>query len=73
METISIKTGILKSQPFKKLFKIIKREIKNKDILVITSKIVALEQGRMVKLKTVRISKKARKLARKFSLRPAIT
>lgn len=72
MEIIPIKTGLLKIKPFSQLMHLIKGKIKNGDILVMTSKIIALEQGRMVKLSTVKASKKAKKLAKEFSLKPEI-
>lgn len=44
--------------------------VENNDILVLTSKIVAHIEGRLVKLSEIKPSEKAKKLAEKFSLQP---
>jgi coenzyme F420-0:L-glutamate ligase len=44
--------------------------LENNDILVLTSKIVAYAEGRLVKLSEVKPSEKAKELAEKFSLQP---
>jgi coenzyme F420-0:L-glutamate ligase len=44
--------------------------LENNDILVLTSKIVAHTEGRLVKLSEIKPSEKAKKLAEKFSLQP---
>jgi len=56
--------------PLKEIFKIAKKKLKNKDILVITSKVIALEQGGVVKLKEVPVNQKAKKLAKKYGVSP---
>jgi len=43
---------------------------KNGDILVISSKVVALTQGRIVNYKTIKPSEKAKRLGKKYSLHP---
>jgi coenzyme F420-0:L-glutamate ligase/coenzyme F420-1:gamma-L-glutamate ligase len=45
-------------------------QLENDDVLAFTSKIVAHAEGRLIRLAEVEPSKKARKLARKFSLQP---
>ncbi|MGD8546226.1 MAG: coenzyme F420-0:L-glutamate ligase, partial [Candidatus Bathyarchaeota archaeon] len=45
-------------------------ELENDDILVLTSKIVAYSEGRIIKLDDLKPSEKAKKLARSFSLKP---
>lgn len=45
-------------------------QLENNDILVLTSKIVAYAEGRLVKLSEVRPSEKAKELAKTFSLHP---
>ncbi|MEM3673494.1 MAG: coenzyme F420-0:L-glutamate ligase [Candidatus Bathyarchaeia archaeon] len=46
--------------------------LENNDILVLTSKIVAYAEGRLVKLSEVKPSEKAKELAEKFSLQPEL-
>lgn len=45
-------------------------KLKNGDILVISSKVVALTQGRITRYDTLKPSKRARRLARRYSLEP---
>ena len=45
-------------------------QLEDKDVLVLTSKIVSYAQGRLVKLSKVNPSEKAKRFARKFSLKP---
>src|SRR5208337_2722749 len=45
-------------------------EVENDDVLALASKIVAYSQGRVVKLSYVRPSKKARLMAKEYSLEP---
>jgi coenzyme F420-0:L-glutamate ligase len=45
-------------------------EPRNGDILVVSSKVVALSEGRIVNLKTVKPSEKAESLAKKYDLEP---
>lgn len=45
-------------------------QLETSDIIVFASKIVALAQGRLIKLDEVQPSEKARKLAERFSLQP---
>jgi coenzyme F420-0:L-glutamate ligase len=45
-------------------------ELKNNDILALTSKIVSLAQGRSVNIRNVKPSAKAKELAARFSLEP---
>jgi coenzyme F420-0:L-glutamate ligase len=47
-----------------------KLQLEDKDILAITSKIVALAEGRVVKLSDVKPSDKAKEFAKQFSLQP---
>jgi coenzyme F420-0:L-glutamate ligase/coenzyme F420-1:gamma-L-glutamate ligase len=75
MQLFPIKTPLIKSKD--DLFKILissmkKAGIKPKDgdILVVTSKVVALTQGRIVNYKEIKPSKKAEELAKKYSLDP---
>jgi len=56
--------------PLKEIFKIAEKKLKNKDILVITSKVIALEQGGAMKLKEVSVNQKAKKLAKKYGVSP---
>lgn len=70
MEIIPIKTKKLLKDPLKDIFKIIKKKLKNGDILVITSKIVSLKYGGLIDLKKVIPSQRALRLAKKYSLSP---
>jgi len=45
-------------------------QLEDNDILAITSKIIAHAEGRLVKLKDVKPSKKAKEFAKRFSLQP---
>ncbi len=47
-----------------------KLEPKNEDVLVVSSKVVALSEGRIINFKTVKPSRKAELLAKKYSLEP---
>jgi len=75
MQLFSIKTPLIKSKDDldEILITSMKKEgikPKNGDILVVTSKVVALTQGRIVNYKTIKPSKKAKRLAKKYSLHP---
>lgn len=67
---IPIKTKILKRGDFENLLKIIGKKIRNKDILVITSKIISLEYNGLINLKKIVFGQKAYKLAKKYGLLP---
>jgi coenzyme F420-0:L-glutamate ligase len=47
-----------------------KNKLKTGDIVVFASKIVSLWQGRVVKLSSIKPSKKAKKIAKKYSMEP---
>lgn len=75
MQLFPIKTPIIKSKD--DLVEILITSInkakvkpKNGDILVISSKVVALTQGRIVNYKEIKPSEKAKVLAKKYSLHP---
>ena len=76
MRLIPIKTSLIKADD--DLVEILTASIrrkrikpKNGDILVISSKVVALSQGRIVRYDIIKPSKKARRLARRCSLEPS--
>ncbi len=48
-------------------------QLQERDILVLTSKILAYAQGRIVKFADIKPSEKAQKLAKKYSLQPEFT
>ena len=75
MKLIPIKTPLIKAND--DLISILAASIKRRriklrhgDILVISSKVVALSQGRIVRYDLVKPSRRARRLARKYSLEP---
>lgn len=47
-----------------------KLQLENNDVLALTSKIVSYSEGRIAKLSDVKPSKKAKQLAKKYSLKP---
>lgn len=68
MQTKGIKTGILKEnfdleETLDNFLRKNHEKLREKDILIITSKVVALAEGRIVNLHTIKPSKKAKKLA----------
>jgi len=73
MRLIPIKTNVLK--PGEKVFdlflKFNKHKIKNGDIIALASKIVSYEQNRLIELKDIKVSKKAKSLAKKYNLWPS--
>jgi coenzyme F420-0:L-glutamate ligase/coenzyme F420-1:gamma-L-glutamate ligase len=74
MEIIPLKTPLIKpgedlTALFFKIFK--KHPLKNKDIVVISSKIVAVSQNRLAKLNQIKPQKSACALSRKYNLSPA--
>lgn len=73
MQLIPIKTQIIKNKDnlIEILLKNIKKQkikIEDNDILVISSKVVALSQGRIVNFKKIKVSKEAKQLAKKYFL-----
>ncbi|MFN3301599.1 MAG: coenzyme F420-0:L-glutamate ligase [Patescibacteria group bacterium] len=68
MQIIPIKTKRLLKNPLKEIFKIAKKKLKNNDILVITSKIISLEYGGLIDLKSVDFSRKSEKLSKKYGI-----
>lgn len=73
MLLIPIKTPIIKNKDdlieiLLKSMKNQKIKIENGDILIISSKVVALSQGRMVNFEKIKVSKKAKELAKKYNL-----
>lgn len=70
MKIILIKTKRLLKNPLKEVLGIVKKKLKNKDILVITSKIISLEYGGLIKLSEVVFSQQAQKLANKYIISP---
>jgi coenzyme F420-0:L-glutamate ligase len=47
-------------------------QLKDSDVLALTSKIVAIEEGRVAKLGSVKPSDKAKEIAKRFSLQPEL-
>ena len=68
MEIIPIKTKKLLKNPLAEIFKIIKNKLRNGDVLVITSKIISYQENQLKELKKIKASKKAIKLAKKYSI-----
>ena len=76
MELISLKFPLIKPKDdiLKILTNFIRRKkirLKNSDIIVVASKILALSENRIVDLRKIKPSKKAKVLARKYSMGPA--
>jgi len=73
MEVIPIKTGVLNpgEEVINLFLKYNKNKISSGDILVIASKIVSFEQNRIINLKKVKSTQKARLLSKKYKLSPA--
>ena len=75
MQLFKIHTGLIKSHQ-DIINEIIRNlhtsqiDVEDNDIIAITSKIVALSQGRIVKLEEVKPSELARKLSKKYNLDP---
>lgn len=71
MQLLTIKTPLLK--PRVNLFKLITAlPIKNRDILVLSSKVLALSQNRIIDLKTIKPKIQAKRLAKKYAISPAL-
>lgn len=75
MRLYAVKTGIVNTgdNMVKVILESLKRQglqLEDGDILAITSKIVAYNEGRVTKLSDAEPSDKARKLAKRFSLKP---
>ncbi|MCX6821510.1 MAG: coenzyme F420-0:L-glutamate ligase [Candidatus Aenigmarchaeota archaeon] len=75
MQLFSIKTPVIKVNDdlIEILISLIKKqklEPRNRDILVVSSKVVALSEGRIVNYKTIKQSEKAESLAKKYDLEP---
>jgi len=75
MQVLPLKTSLIKPNDdlVTILIEAVKRQglkLKDEDILAISSKAVASADGRIVKMKTVAVSKKAEELARKHLLEP---
>ena len=75
MQVIALKTALIKPDDdlVAVLIQAVERqrlELDDGDILAISSKAVASTDGRIVKLKTIKVSKKAKELARRHSLEP---
>lgn len=72
MQLLAIKTPLLK--PGVNLFKLIKSlPIKDKDLLVLSSKVLALSQRRIIDLKTIKPKVQAKRLAKKYAISPALS
>lgn len=74
MHLIPIKTPILQKNTVSDLIKIINQDIliNSGDTLVITTKLISYDENRLVKLKNVKVSRKALDLAKKYSIHPAM-
>jgi coenzyme F420-0:L-glutamate ligase/coenzyme F420-1:gamma-L-glutamate ligase len=75
MRLYAVKTRVIKigDDPVEVILKSLRKQnlqLEDNDILVVTSKIVAYAEGRVVKLSDVKPSDKAQELAQQFSLRP---
>ena len=76
MKLIPLKFPLIKPKDdiLKILVSILKRKkikLKNGDIIVIASKILALSENRIFDLQKIKLSQKAKRLAKKYSLSPA--
>lgn len=65
-----VKTGDIVAKVVLEALKRQGLQLEDGDIIAITSKIIACAEGHMVKLSEVKPSKKAKRLAKKFSLQP---
>lgn len=73
MKIIPIQTEILKDQPMAKIIKQIKTKnipLETGDVLVVTSKIVSLDEERLVKLADIKATNEAKKLANEYDFSP---
>jgi len=68
VKTRIVKTGDNLSEVILESLKRQNLQLKNNDVLAVTSKIVSQAEGRTAKLKDIKPSKQARKLAERFSL-----
>ena len=68
VKTRIVKTGDNLSEVILESLKKQNLQLKNNDVLAVTSKIVSQAEGRTAKLKDIKPSKQARKLAERFSL-----
>ena len=70
ISVIPIKTKRLLKNPLTDILIIIKGKLKNKDILVLTSKIVSLEYNGLIDLRKIVFNKEAIKLGKKYTISP---
>lgn len=73
MKIIPIKTAILRQEPLAKIIQQIKIKnipMENGDVLVVTSKIVSLNDDRLIKLTDVKTTNEAEKLAKIYDFSP---
>lgn len=73
MKIIAIQTAILKNKPLAKIISQIKTKnipLANGDVLVVTSKVVSLDENRLVKLADVKASDEANQLAKIYDFSP---